>query len=343
MSADNGKPRQVLVVDDDPNIALLLSELLETEGHDVSCAHDGVEALAAVAERPPDLILLDLDMPHLGGFEVCRLLKSDPRTRLIPVVIVTGQTAQESRLQAWDLGADEFLTKPFHRLEVIARCQSLLRLKALTDALDGAESVVFALARAIEAKNRYTQGHSERVTAFALALADRLGLARADRDVLHRGGLLHDLGKLAVPDEVLNKPGPLTAAEFDTVKMHPVVGERIVEPLRSVRDIIPLIRWHHERLDGSGYPDGLTGDAIPPLVRLLAVADVYDALASARPYRSALSLEECLQTLHAEAAAGRLDRELVIAFSAAPAIPLLAASTNMPLLSGGSGPWSAIG
>jgi putative two-component system response regulator len=179
------------------------------------------------------------------------------------------------------------------------------------------------MARAMEAKSRYTQGHTERVTVYALSLAERLGLPEKEREVLRCGAMLHDIGKIAIPDEILNKCGPLTAEEYEVVKEHPMAGVRIVEPLRSVRDAIPLIRWHHERLDGRGYPDGLYGAAIPLLTRLLAVADVYDALSSARPYRPAMNLEECLRTLHADADEGGLDPELVRCFTAPPAIPQL--------------------
>ncbi|HEV3142375.1 MAG TPA: HD domain-containing phosphohydrolase [Gemmataceae bacterium] len=320
--------RQILIVDDDPAIARLLRQLLEPDGHAITYARNGEEALGLAAAWTPDLILLDLEMPRLGGFEVCRQVKSDPRTHLIPVVIITGLNALETRLQAWELGADDFLTKPFQAMEVVARCRSLMRAKELVDELDSAHSVVFALARAMEAKSRYTQGHTERVTAFALAVADRHGLSEEEKKPLRRGAALHDIGKIAIPDAILNKPGRLTPEEYEIVKQHPIAGIRIVEPLRSIRDAIPMIRWHHERLDGGGYPDGLFGAAIPLLARLLAVADVYDALASERPYRPALSLPECLRELRRNAAGGGLDPELVECFCARPAIPLMELSSN---------------
>lgn len=277
--------RTILVVDGDPAIATLLRKVLEADGHLVVVAADGRIALERVGERRPDLVVLDIDMPEVGGFEVCRRLKTAPDTRLLPVLVLTGTGAAGGRRRAWDLGADEFLTKPFQALEVVARCRSLLRQKDLVDALDSAESVVFALARAIEAKSPFTHGHSGRVSRYARALAERLGLGEPAIDVLRRGAALHDIGKISTPDAVLDKPGRLTPDEFDVVKRHPAEGARIVEPLRSARDLIPLIRWHHERLDGTGYPDSLAGSAIPLPVRVLSVADVYDALASDRPYR----------------------------------------------------------
>jgi len=228
--------------------------------------------------------------------------------------VLTGTGAADARLRAWELGADEFLTKPFQTLEVAARCRSLLRQKELVDALDSAASVVFALARAIEAKSPFTHGHSGRVARLALALAARLGLGEADADVLRRGAALHDLGKISISDAILDKPGRLTPEEFEVVKRHPAEGARIVEPLRSTRDVIPLIRWHHERMDGAGYPDGLTGGDIPPLVRILAVADVYDALASDRPYRTAMPHARCREVMEQDAAGGGLDPDLVRTF-----------------------------
>jgi putative two-component system response regulator len=305
---------RILVVDDNPSVAQLLEQLLGSEGHAVETARDGIEALACVAERPPDLILLDLDMPRLAGFEVCRQVKNASGTRLIPIIIITAQSAFQSKQQAWELGADDFLTKPFHRVEVLARCKCLLRLKGLIEERESAEAVVFALARAVEAKSPYTHGHSERVKELALQLAAQLDLPARDCRLLSKGALLHDIGKISTPDAILNKPGPLTREEFAIVKDHTWQGAHIVEPLQSLRDAVPLIRWHHERLDGRGYPDGLKGEQIPLLVRLLAVADVYDSLASKRPYRPPMAHGRCLDMLRDNAAEAGLDPELVDGF-----------------------------
>jgi putative two-component system response regulator len=303
--------RTILVVDDEPAITKLLGMVLEAEGHQIVVAANGQQAMERVAARHPDLIILDVDMPQVGGFEVCRRLKRAPETRLLPILILTGTGAANARLRAWELGADEFLTKPFQTLEVAARCRSLLRHKDLVDGLDSAESVVFTLARAIEAKSSFTHGHSDRVTQYAIALAKQIGIGEADLDILRRGAALHDIGKISTPDAILDKPGSLTPEEFDVIKRHPADGARIVEPLRSARDILPLIRWHHERINGTGYPDGLAGDAIPHLVRILSVADVYDALASDRPYRTALSHERCHEVMKNDSDRGGLDAELV--------------------------------
>jgi putative two-component system response regulator len=305
---------RILVVDDNPFIASLLQHGLTGEGYQVTVAADGLEALAQVGAGRPDLILLDLDLPYLPGDELCRRLKSDPATRLIPVVMVTALGAFQNKLAAWDYGADDFLTKPFHLVEVTTRCRSLLRIKRLVEERDSAEAVVFALARAVEAKSPYTHGHTGRVTAYSLALADAVGVSAEGRDLLRKGAQLHDIGKISIPDAILNKPGPLTAEEYRVVQAHAAQGAHIVEPLHSVRDAVPLIRWHHERLDGRGYPDGLRGEQIPPLVRILSVCDVYDSLSSERPYRGALAHSTCLEVLRDNALGGGLDPELVATF-----------------------------
>jgi putative two-component system response regulator len=306
--------RRILVVDDNPSVSHLLQQMLLAEGYTVETAADGVEALETVARQAPDLILLDVDMPRLDGFEVCRQIKTSPVSCLIPIIFITAQSAFESKLHAWDLGADDFLTKPFQRVEVLARCRCLLRIKGLVEERESAESVVFALARAVEVKSPYTHGHSERVRSYALRLAAQVGLPAEQWDALAKGALLHDIGKLSTPDAILNKPGPLTPAEFAVVKDHTWQGARIVEPLHSLRDTLPLIRWHHERLDGKGYPDALPAEKISLAVRILSVADVYDSLVSDRPYRPPIPHARCLEFLRGSAAAGGLDPAIVEQF-----------------------------
>ncbi len=305
---------RILVVEDHGGTAQLLEQVLVAEGHQVNLAGDGREALVKIAQETPDLVFLDLDLPLMSGYEVCRHLKENPATRWIPIVILTGQSASDAKLHSWEFGADDFLTKPFQCVEIAARCRSLLRVKRLVDELDSAEAVVFAFARAVEAKSSFTHGHAERVRDYALLLAAYVGLPNDEWEVLRKGALLHDIGKISVPDAILEKPGPLTKDEFEIVKLHTVQGAHIVEPLRSIRSVIPLIRSHHERLDGRGYPDGLRGDEIPPIVRILSVADIYDSLASLRPYRPAIPHEGCLDILRSEAEGGGLDPELVRAY-----------------------------
>lgn len=326
------KPFHILVVDDTRSVSALLQHTLLAEGYEVTVAQDGLEAMVCVDRQSPDLILLDLDMPFMDGFEVTHRVKSNPATRLIPIIILTGQTCLEAKLRAWELGADEFLPKPFQTIEVLARCNSLLRYKRLVDELDSAEAVMFALIRAGEAKSPYTQGHSERVAKYATALGELIGL-RADRvQLLRKGALLHDIGKISVPDAILNKAERLTEEEYVLVKQHTVQGARIVEPLRSMRDAIPMIRWHHERLDGRGYPDGLRSEEIPAMVRILSVADVYDSLASTRPYREALPHAVCLEIMEKSAADGGLDPEMVDLFAGLPEFVGLPRHADLPLV-----------
>jgi putative two-component system response regulator len=315
MSTATAPEPHVLIVEDNAAIAWLLRQGLLAEGYQVEVAEDGRQALDAVSRRPPDLILLDLGLPYVPGDEVCRRLKGDPATRIIPIIMVTAQGDVQSKLEAWENGADDFLTKPFHLVEVTIRCRSLLRIKRLLEERDSAEAVVYALARAVEAKSPYTHGHSERVTQYALSLAAAVGVSEREREVLRKGALLHDIGKISVPDDILNKPGKLTVAEFEVVKTHAAQGAHIVEPLLSVREAVPLIRSHHERLDGKGYPDGLKDEQIPQLVRMLSVADIYDSLSSDRPYRGAMPHQRCLQILREEALGGGLDLDLVLLFS----------------------------
>lgn len=305
---------RVLVVDDDPATRRMLDRMLTSEGYETVFAGNGLEALRMVEHERPDLIFLDLELPGTSGYEVCRALKADPSKRWIPIVILTGHSATDERLRAWDMDADAFLSKPFPLAEASARCRSLLRAKRRHDELDSAEQVAFAFARAVEAKSPYTHGHSERVGQYALLLARRLGLSVEECEILRKGSLLHDIGKISVPDEILNKQGSLTAEEYNIVKLHPTSGAHIIEPLRSLRNVIPLIRWHHERCDGRGYPDQLRKSEIPTIVRILSVADVYDSLASKRPYRSAMAPDECFAVLRAEARQGGLDPDLVEVF-----------------------------
>ena len=248
---------RILVVDDNRTNALLLERVLVGDGHLVDVANDGQEALERISSSRPDLILLDLDMPKVDGYEVCRRVKNDPATRLVPIVIVTAQNAFDAKLRAWELGADDFITKPFQCLEVVARARSLLRIKALVEERDSAEAVVFAFARVVEAKSPYTHGHSERVATYALMLAAKIGVPENEWETLPQGlaAARHWQGERAG-----RHPGQAGDADAGRVRHHEAAhgaGARIAEPLRSVRDAVPLIRWHHERLDGRGYPDGL--------------------------------------------------------------------------------------
>ena len=305
---------RVLVADDTESVRALFRKLLAAEGHDVIAVADGVEALAAIEKQHPDIVLLDVQMPRMDGLEVCRRLKSDPATRLTPVVLVTGQSDMSDRIKGIEAGADEFLTKPVHPHELRARVASLSRMKLLIDALDSAEAAFMTLALTIEARDPNTNGHCERLAHHAVQLGRTLGLSAEDLNALHRGGYLHDVGKVGVPDAVLLKPGKLTAEEMELMRRHPEIGDTLCAPLQSLRHVRPIIIGHHERLDGSGYPHGLKGDQVPVLAQIVGIVDVYDALTSRRPYRAALSPEEAGKHLRDEMAQGKFARQYVEAF-----------------------------
>jgi cyclic di-GMP phosphodiesterase len=307
-------PSTILIADDEPAFRDFLGTLLRTQGFRVVAAGDGIEALDEFAHHQPDLVLLDIEMPHVDGFEVCRRLKQNPETKLTPVVLVTGLTASEDRIRGIEVGANDFLSKPVDRNELMARVKSLLSLKAYTDELERAESVLFALARSIEGKDPYLEGHCERLSAYSARLGKCVGLSPEEITALRRAGIVHDIGKVAVPDSILLKPGPLATEEWKIMREHPVVGERICAPLKSFRLVLPIIRHHHERLDGSGYPDGLTGEEIPVGARVIQIADVYDALTTARPYKGPLSSGQALQIMAEEVGKGWWDPALFATF-----------------------------
>lgn len=303
--------KTVLVVDDNAQNVELLTALMQAEGYKVVAAADGLEALAQVAASPPDLILLDIMMPKLDGYAVCRRLKKEAPTRLVPIVLLTALGAEEARIRGIEAGADDFITKPFSRAELKARVRSLLRLKAFTDELEHAEAMLLTLGRTVEARDPYTQGHCERLAAYSVALGRELGLPQEELTALDRGGTLHDLGKIGIPDAILLKPGGLSEAELAIMREHPVIGERICLPLRSLQRVLPIIRHHHERWDGSGYPDGLVGEATPLTARILQVVDIFDALRTARPYKPALPLTTACDVLRDEVARGWRDPGVV--------------------------------
>jgi len=287
----------VLIVDDGETNRNLVQAFLSDIDCRLRTASDGPSALAAIAEEPPDLVLLDVQMPGMDGYEVCRQIKELPRGRLLPVVMLTALDHANDRVLALESGADDFMSKPVDRVELVARVRSALRLKALYDTLDSAEHVIFSLAAAVEAKDSYTEKHTHRVAENARMICERMGLPERAKDALYRGGIIHDIGKIGVPDHILLKPGTLDSEELRIMQQHPLTGESIVRPLRSGVPLLPIVRHHHERVDGTGYPDGLKGRAIPHLARIVAVCDAFDALTSDRPYRRARTQDEALEIL----------------------------------------------
>ena len=296
-NSDSTAAGRVLVVDDDAAIARVLGRYLAQQGYEVDVAHDGVAALQSIETRPPDLVLLDVVIPGLNGFEVCRRVKEDPRTRLLPIVLVTGHDEREKRLEGVAAGADDFLTKPVDRGELLARVRSLVRIKRYTDDLDSASSIIMMLAAMIESRDGYTTGHCHRMANYASALGRSLGLGDEDLQTLRRGGFLHDIGMLAIPDIVLRKRGALAPDEYEQIRSHPVIGDDLCAHLRSLQPVRAIVRHHHEKLDGSGYPDGLQGDAIPFVAQIIGVVDVYDAVTTQRAYQDVQPIAQAIATL----------------------------------------------
>jgi putative two-component system response regulator len=316
MSAPERHRGTILVADDNESNCELLSSLLTGEGYRVNCVTDGQQALEQISANSIDVAVLDVVMPRKTGFDACLAIKSNPETRLIPVLLLTSLNSDDDRIRGIMCGADDFLSKPVNKHELLARVHSLLRLKQFTDELDNAEAVLFSLALSIEAKDPYTEGHCERLSKYSVAVADKLGLTEDLRVAIRRGGLVHDIGKLAVPESILLKPGPLTPEERKIMEQHTIAGERICAPLRSFRHVLPIIRSHHERQDGSGYPDGLKGEQVPLTARILQITDVYDALTTDRPYRKALSVGNAFEILREEMKRGWWDSAVLSVFEA---------------------------
>ena len=308
------KSRTVLVVDDDEPNLRGLGMLLERADYTVLTAANGRDALDIVRAERPDLVLLDVMMPGISGLDVCAEIKRSADTRLTPVVLISGAQERQTRLAGLEAGADDFLNKPVDPEELQTRVRSLMRFKCLTDDLESAESLFLTLGRIIEARDPCTEGHCERLTDYATSLGRRLNLDQADLIALHRGSFLHDIGKIAIPDRVLLKKGRLSRKEYDLMKQHPVVGDGLCRTVRSFDAVRPIVRHHHERLDGRGYPDGLAGDDIPLLAQIVSIVDVFDALTTHRPYRKALATSTAYQMMRDDARGGWCREDLLTVF-----------------------------
>jgi putative two-component system response regulator len=305
---------KILVVDDYEANLRGLGQLLRSANYAVISATNGREALDVVKRDRPDLVLLDVLMPGMSGVDVCRELKHSADTCLTPVVLISGAQERDTVLAGLEAGADDFLNKPIDAEELYARVRSLMRLKRLTDDLESAETLFLTLGRIIEARDPYTEGHCERLADYATALGRRLELRQVDIDALYRGAFLHDIGKIAIPDRVLLKKGRLSKKEFDSMKRHAAIGDELIATVRSLDYVRPIVRHHHERLDGRGYPDGLRGDAIPLLAQIVSVVDVFDALTTDRLYRKALSVPMAYQMLRDQARGGWCHLSIVDCF-----------------------------
>jgi len=304
---------RVLVADDHERHVELLDGYLTAVGHDCLHAYDGEEALRRLRSDAPELLLLDVGMPKLNGYQVCERVKRHPTLRQVPVILMLDEGAMEEKLRGIEVGADDFLTKPFNKLELLTRVKSLVRVKRLNDQIDQSEAALYQLARVIEEKDEYRHFHSERVASLAARLGQALELSREDQYCLRTAAALQEIGTVGVRESILQKRGSLTTEEYEEIKKHPLIGETLCAALRCADDVGPVIRYHQERWDGQGYPDGLRGEQIPLLARVMAVADGYAALTSERPYRSALSPQAAARILE-EGAGSQWDPTVVRVF-----------------------------
>jgi len=307
-----GQKPKILVVDDDPKNVKFIEARLLPLNYEVIKVFNGEDALSMVNKVDVDLVLLDIMMPGMDGYEVCSRLKGSEATRLIPVVMVTALDDMEAKIRSIEAGADDFITKPPNKIELLARTKSLVNVRKLNGKLISIEHVLFSLANAVEAKDKYTEGHIWRVSNLAVMLGRRFGLNAREIEALRVGGILHDIGKIGVPGTVLNKPGPLDPDEWEIIKTHPGIGHKICEPLgKTLGPALEVIRHHHEKLDGSGYPDGLNGEEISTVARIMSVVDIYDSLTTERPYRPRLPKEKAIKIVCEETREGKLDKKVV--------------------------------
>ncbi len=305
------KRPKILVVDDNSTNVELLCANLKPYNYQIDTAYDGEEALKKIEKDPPDLVLLDLMMPKVSGYEVCQHIKKNKKTQLIPVIVVTALKDLTDKIKAIEMGADDFLMKPFNKLELITRVKSLLKLKELYDDVEMGEDIIFTLAEMLEAKDIYTRGHSERVARYSTALAKFMGLSDLEQETIRRGALLHDIGKIGVSETILNKPDRLSQEELAHVRSHPARGCEICKALKSLQNSLPIIRHHHERIDGKGYPDGISLGEISLGARIVAVCDSYDAMTSNRPYRKGIAPLEAIKIFEKEMNLGQWDPKIV--------------------------------
>jgi putative two-component system response regulator len=316
LAGSDARPlHRVLVVDDEAPVRDFLQRVLTGAGFAVDSAIDGPSAVEAITTRSPDVVLLDLQVPGTSGFELCRRLRLNRATRLTPIILVTAHLDRATRVEGLDAGADDFLTKPVDTLEMLARVRSLARMKQFTDNLDSAADILLTLACIIEARDGYGVGHCHRMASYAMALGQAAHVSEADNEALYRGAFLHDIGMLSIPEAILQKAGPLSAPETQHMRSHTIIGDRLCTHLRSLQSARPIIRWHHEHLDGSGYPDGLVGDQIPLTAQIVGIVDVYEATTTNRPYQTRQSPEEAITILRTHVSRGWRRADLVEAFA----------------------------
>jgi putative two-component system response regulator len=301
----------ILVVDDVRSNLELMEAVFLKEGFRVYTALAADAAIDLFRSRSIDLAVLDVMMPGVNGFELCAKLKDLSGKRFFPVILLTALTDRQSKIKGIASGADDFISKPFDNSELMMKIKSLLKLKRLNEELDHSENIILTLAVAMEARDPYTKGHSTRVSKLSVDFVSFLGLPETDRKEMKKAGILHDIGKICLSESLLRKPGPLTKEEVEMIKTHTVLGEELCRPLVSMRKILPSIRHHHERWDGRGFPDGIGGEKIPLMARILAIVDSFDAMVSVRPYRDRRSVAVTLKTMRSEKYDGQWDSELL--------------------------------
>ncbi|MGE0460107.1 MAG: HD-GYP domain-containing protein [Vicinamibacterales bacterium] len=309
------KRSTILIAHHDPVIGRHLEDTLASDGHEVALVSDPGSAIHHAGTNVPDVLLVSVELAGREDLVFCRQWRLDAQTRLVPLVLVSDHADRESRVRGLDSGADDFLGTPVDRAELLARVRSLVRLKRSTDEMDSAAAIITTLAVMIEARDGYSEGHCHRMANYATALGRALGLGDADLQALRRGGFLHDIGMLAIPDSVLRTKGPLTPEEYRLVQSHTVIGDELCGNLRSLQAIRPIVRSHHERLDGSGYPDGLRGDEVPLLAQIIGIVDVFDAITSRRAYHDEQPASQALDVLHRQVDLGWRRGDLVRAFA----------------------------
>jgi len=300
----------VLVVDDLEANLELMEAVFQREGYAVHMALGADPALEICNNYAIDIAILDVMMPGINGFELCRKLKSQTDKYFFPVILLTALNDKKSRITGIESGADDFISKPFDVLELLTKVRSLLKLKELHEELDHSENIIFSLVIAMEASDYYTKGHSTRVGDLAKDFGSFLGFPEKELQTLKKAGVLHDIGKIGFSEQILRKPNKLTEEETNIIRKHPLIGESICRPLLSMQNVLPAIRSHHERWDGTGYPDALRGDEIPLIARILGILDSYDAMISIRPYRDKRTVEHVLSIIEKEQYDGQWDPEL---------------------------------
>jgi len=287
----------IFAVDDNENNLKILKMILEKEGYLVETLHDGTRAISLINEKRPDLILLDVLMPGVDGFEICRAIKENEATKRTPIIIISALNQLDDKIKGIELGADEFLTKPINKRELLTRVKMLLKFKLLDSQLENSRNVIMSLAFATDFKDTFRKGHSKRVGMYATECARLMNLTRDEVTEIEFGAYLHDIGKIGVPTEILQKTDALSEDEYEIYKKHPLLGYEICMPLKAMARSLSIILHHHEKYNGAGFPDGLSGDKIPLGAQIVAIADSYDIMTHGLLNRAALSTSEAIDIL----------------------------------------------